>query len=78
MPPVPIAFDEATKSLIENLGRRQKDLKDFQIPRLRTCKGPLSLQQQYAAEIREDVEVFAKQLEVGVPRFSLVVWGSFG
>lgn len=77
MPPVPITFDEATKTLIENLGRRQKDLKDFQIPRLRTCKGPLPLQQQYAAEIREDIEVFAKQIEVG-PSICRYAVGSLG
>ena len=64
MPPLPVTFDDAAKALIESLERRQKDIREFQIPRLRTCKGPLSLQQQYAAEIREDIDVFAKQLEV--------------
>lgn len=64
MPPIPITFDDGTKDAIEALERRQKDLREFQIPRLRTCKGPLALQQQYAAEIREDVEVLARQVEV--------------
>ncbi|GJE85493.1 Sec20-domain-containing protein [Phanerochaete sordida] len=63
MPPLPVHFDDTTKTTIESLERRQKDLREFQIPRLRTCKGPLSVQQQYAAEIREDIDVFAKQLE---------------
>ena len=64
MPPLPTTFDDGAKALIDTLERRQKDIRDFQIPRLRDCKGPLSLQQQYAAEIREDIDVFAKQVEV--------------
>ncbi|EKM58156.1 uncharacterized protein PHACADRAFT_90155 [Phanerochaete carnosa HHB-10118-sp] len=63
MPPLPVNFDHTTKALIESLERRQKDIREFQIPRLRACKGPLTVQQQHAAEIREDVDVFAKQLE---------------
>ncbi|KAI8969399.1 hypothetical protein BD414DRAFT_503474 [Trametes punicea] len=43
--------------------RRQKDIADFQIPRLRQCAGPLSLQQQYAAELRDDLDAFAKHIE---------------
>ena len=64
MPPLPVTFDDAAKALIDSLERRQRDLHEFQIPRLRSCNGPLSVQQQYAAEIREDIDVFAKQLEV--------------
>ena len=67
MPPIPIAYDENAEKLIESLQRRQKDLHDFQIPRLRTCTGPLSVQQQYAAEIREDMDGFARQVEVRSP-----------
>ena len=67
MPPLPSAIDEETSNIISSLERRQKDLVDFQIPRLRTCTGPLALQQQYTAEIRDDLDVFARQLEVRLP-----------
>jgi len=65
MPPIPTlpAYDEAT-SIREGLQRRLKDLQEYQIPRLRDCKGPLSLQQQFSGELREDVELFQKQLLV--------------
>lgn len=64
MPPLPSALDEETTELIGLIERRQKDLADFQLPRLRQCMGPLSLQQQYAAELRDDLDAFAKQVEV--------------
>ncbi|KAI0739025.1 Sec20-domain-containing protein [Daedaleopsis nitida] len=63
MPPLPSALDEDSASTIASLERRQKDLLDFQLPRLRACTGPLTLQQQYAAEIRDDLDVFSRQLE---------------
>ena len=64
---LPSAIDEETSNIIASLERRQKDLVDFQIPRLRTCTGPLTLQRQYTAEIRDDLDVFARQLEVRLP-----------
>ncbi len=66
MPPIPSALDEETTNIIASLERRQKDILDFQLPRLRTCAGPLTLQQQYAAEVRDDLDVFARELEVRV------------
>jgi len=38
-------------------------LLEFQIPRLRDCKGPLTVQQNLAAELREDVDVLGRQIE---------------
>ena len=64
MPPIPSTIDEEASNTIALLERRQKDLLDFQIPRLRNCTGPLTLQQQYAAELRDDLDVFSRQLEV--------------
>lgn len=49
--------------LISSAQRLQSDLIDFQIPRLRICKGPLSLQQNLAAEVREDVGSLSSQVE---------------
>ncbi|KAI0346703.1 Sec20-domain-containing protein, partial [Trametopsis cervina] len=64
MPPIPSTLSQEIITQVESLARRQKDLDDFQIPRLRSCDGPLATQQQYAAELREDIETFARQLEL--------------
>lgn len=64
MAPIPSILPPEIQDQISALTRRQKDLFDYQIPRLRTCKGPLVTQQQYAAELREDVEGFARSVEV--------------
>lgn len=66
MPPIPSTLDEQITTVIDSLRRRQKDLSEFQIPRLRTCKGPLATQQGFAAELREDLDTFSKQVEVGI------------
>ncbi|KAI1788631.1 Sec20-domain-containing protein [Ganoderma leucocontextum] len=63
MAPLPSLLDEEMTTLLASLERRQKDLSDFQIPRLRTCTGPLTQQQQYAAELRDDLDSFGRQLE---------------
>ncbi|KAJ7033750.1 Sec20-domain-containing protein [Mycena alexandri] len=63
MPPLPTTFDEETLQLVASARRHEKDLAEFQIPRLRSCQGPLSLQQNLAAELREDVDTFARQIE---------------
>ncbi|KAJ7126136.1 Sec20-domain-containing protein [Mycena epipterygia] len=63
MPPLPNTFDEETLQVIAAAQRHEKDLAEFQIPRLRSCQGPLSLQQNLAAEQREDVDTFARQIE---------------
>ena len=64
MAPIPSTLQADIRTQIDALNRRQKDLREFQIPRLRKCEGPLATQQQYAAELREDIEVFARQIEV--------------
>jgi hypothetical protein len=66
MPPIPSTYDEETKSLIESIQRRQKDLSEFQIPRLRNCKGPLLIQQNLAAELREDMDTLGGLVEVSI------------
>ncbi|KAJ7100267.1 Sec20-domain-containing protein, partial [Mycena belliarum] len=63
MPPLPTTFDEETQQLIAAAQRQENDLSDFQIPRLRSCQGPLSSQQNLAAELREDIDTFARQIE---------------
>ncbi|KAG5730096.1 hypothetical protein E4T56_gene1862 [Termitomyces sp. T112] len=63
MAPILVTSTDETSQLISAAKRRQNDLVDFQIPRLRSCQGPLSLQQNLAAELREDIDSFAKQVE---------------
>ncbi|KZT65307.1 Sec20-domain-containing protein [Daedalea quercina L-15889] len=63
MPPLPSTLNKEIISAVDSLRRQRSDLSDFQIQRLRTCKGPLAVQQQYAAELREDLDTFARQVE---------------
>jgi protein transport protein SEC20 len=63
MPPIPTTLDVEALSLIESIERHYNDLSTFQIPRLRDCTGPLSKQQAWASEVREDIEGLAKQIE---------------
>ena len=64
MPPIPSTLGPEITSLVDNVVRRASDLSEYQIPRLRDCKGPLAIQQRYAAEVREDIDVLARQIEV--------------
>ncbi|KAG2049781.1 Sec20-domain-containing protein [Suillus hirtellus] len=63
MPPIPTTLDAEVLSLIESIERHYNDLSTFQIPRLRACTGPLPTQQAWAAEVREDIEGLARQIE---------------
>ncbi|KAG1845726.1 Sec20-domain-containing protein [Suillus subalutaceus] len=63
MPPIPTTLDTEALSLIESIERHHNDLSTFQIPRLRACTGPLTTQQAWAAEVREDIEGLARQIE---------------
>jgi hypothetical protein len=66
MPPLPTTFDDATNSSIASIQRRQNDLREFQLPRLRGCSESLTVQQQYAAELREDLETITRLVEVSL------------
>ncbi|KAK7032606.1 Protein transport protein sec20 [Paramarasmius palmivorus] len=63
MPPIPPTFDEDAQNLVASTSRLEHDISEYQIPRLRDCKGPLSLQQQLATEVREDIDKLARQIE---------------
>jgi len=67
MPPLPTTFDDATNASIASIQRRRNDLCEFQIPRLRGCTESLAVQQQYAAELRDDLESITRLVEVSVP-----------
>ena len=64
MVPIPVSLDDETKNLIDGLQRRQKDLAEFQVPRLHQCKGALAEQERLAAELKEDLDVFGRQVDV--------------
>jgi protein transport protein SEC20 len=64
MPPLPLTFDDATSASITSIQRRQRDLHEFQIPRLRSCSEYLATQQQYATELRDDLETVQRLIEV--------------
>ncbi|QRV89830.1 hypothetical protein RhiJN_17848 [Ceratobasidium sp. AG-Ba] len=63
MPPISSPLFTEAQTTYEGISRRLKDLNEYQIPRLRDCKGPLTLQQQFAAELRDDIDALAKRLE---------------
>ncbi|KAG8958936.1 hypothetical protein FRC03_008684 [Tulasnella sp. 419] len=62
MPPIPPnQLLEEAQAIRSGIYRRIKDLREYQLPRIRDCTGPLSLQQQFAGELREDIEFLATQ-----------------
>jgi len=72
MPPLPTTFDDATNSSIASIQRRQNDLREFQLPRLRGCTESLTVQQQFAAELREDLETITRLVEVSLCQTSFL------
>jgi protein transport protein SEC20 len=65
MAPIPVTFDDSTNNTIDNLNRRLKDLSELQIPRLRKCTGPLTVQQRLSAELRDDLDACVQHFNVG-------------
>ena len=70
MAPIPTAIDEETQELLERTRRRQTDLVESQIPRLRQCTGSLAAQQALATGVRDDLDTFARLLEVRTHDFT--------
>ena len=66
MTSLPSSIDDDTRNLVDGLERRQKDLSDFQVPRLHQCTGSLAEQERLAAELKEDLDVFTRQIEVSL------------
>ncbi|KAJ8482887.1 hypothetical protein ONZ45_g14794 [Pleurotus djamor] len=63
MPPIPETYDDEATRIIESARRHQSDISNFQLPRLRTCAGPLSLQQKLSGELREDIETLSREVQ---------------
>ncbi|EDR08047.1 uncharacterized protein LACBIDRAFT_297676 [Laccaria bicolor S238N-H82] len=64
MPPLPSTLAQETQNLISSLDRRQKHINEVQIPALRQCTGPLSLQQKLAEELKDAIDAHSRQIEV--------------
>ena len=64
MAPIPSSIDNETNALILDLQRRQKDLSEFQLSRLRDCRESIAVQQRFAGEMKEDLDFFDRQIEV--------------
>ncbi|KAF5389539.1 hypothetical protein D9757_004076 [Collybiopsis confluens] len=64
MPPLPSTVDSVATQLVSSIRRREFDVTNVQIPRLKACPGPLSLQQNLAAELREDLDALARHIDV--------------
>ena len=64
MPPIPDPLHDETLLKLDKLSRRLEDAQSFQITRLRNHTGSIAVQQQYAAELREDTESYRRELEV--------------
>ncbi|KAJ3895269.1 Sec20-domain-containing protein [Lentinula edodes] len=63
MPPLSPIFTPEAAQVISSIRRIELDISDVQIPRLKRCLGPLSLQHKLSTELREDIDVFARQIE---------------
>ena len=64
MAPIPPSYDATAAASISSIQRRIIDVKEHQIPRLRDCKESLAVQQQYNAELQEDLENLGRFVEV--------------
>ena len=64
MAPLPPTFNEDASSLVAAIQRRMNDVTDTQLPRLRSCKESFAVQQQYAAELQEDMDTITRMIQV--------------
>ncbi|VDC00158.1 unnamed protein product [Peniophora sp. CBMAI 1063] len=63
MAPLPPAYDSTAAAAFTSIQRRVVDVREHQIPRLRDCKESLAVQQQYNAELQEDLETLGRLVE---------------
>lgn len=64
MAPIPNTLPEDTLSLVSAAQRRYNYLTESELPKLRQCIGPLSLQQTLAEDLRLDTAALTRQVEV--------------
>ncbi|PPQ79393.1 hypothetical protein CVT25_002663 [Psilocybe cyanescens] len=63
MPPLPSKLPEEAISLISVIERRYKHISEVEVPNLRQCVGPASVQQSLAEDVREDTVALTRQIE---------------
>lgn len=64
MAPIPNTLPEDALFLISAAERRYNSLTDSELPKLRQCIGPLSVQQTLAEDLRVDTIALTRQVEV--------------
>ena len=64
MAPIPNTLPEDALLLISATERRYNYLTESELPKLRQCIGPLSLQQTLAEDLRMDTVALTRQVEV--------------
>ncbi|KAK4052391.1 Protein transport protein sec20 [Microbotryomycetes sp. JL201] len=62
-PAPPPTLPQELLALVASLTRRLTDLEQHQIPQLAQCKGPLTLHEQLAAEVRQEMTGMRKDVE---------------
>ncbi|KAF4612400.1 hypothetical protein D9613_004295 [Agrocybe pediades] len=63
MAPIPSRLPEEALSLISGIERRLKHISEVEVPQLRECTGPLSVQQALAEDVREDTVALTRQID---------------
>jgi hypothetical protein len=53
--------------LVESISRRFNDLESYQLPQLAECRGPLTLHEQLAGDLRGEISSIRRDLEVRSP-----------
>ena len=74
MAPIPNTLPEDALFLISAAERRYNYLTDSELPKLRQCIGPLSVQQTLAEDLRVDTIALTRQVEVS--SFQTIIWSS--
>ncbi|KAF8325881.1 Sec20-domain-containing protein [Cantharellus anzutake] len=64
MPPISDPLHDETLVKLGKLHTRIQDALSYQVPRLFNHTGSVAVHQQYAAELREDIESFRRELEI--------------
>ena len=75
MAPIPSTLPEDVLFLISAAERRYNYLTDSELPKLRQCIGPLSVQQTLAEDLRVDTIALTRQVEVSSihPNYILIL-----
>ncbi|KAI5478449.1 Sec20 family protein [Pseudohyphozyma bogoriensis] len=59
----PVILPQELLDLVASIGRRTRDLDEFQLPQLAACTGPLSLHEQLGSDVRSEIAGIKRDLE---------------